>query len=173
MMSVPTWIVGGRHTTVYVHGTVCGKVLVYSPERIVIEGSLIYAHDPRSTPDANDYLGLLSGKDVEIARPDVTGPGDLAIDAAVYARRRFVVSDEDAPPNGTLSIYGSVTAGSLSATEPRYVTKYEFDRRFEQLRPPGFPVTNRYEIEAWDAAWRQVDDDRAGAAPESAPLSKN
>ena len=163
-LSEPTWIVGGRRTAVYVRGTVCGKVLVYSPERIVIEGSLVYAHDPRSTPDADDYLGLLSGGDVEIARPEVTGPGDLAIHAAVYARRRFLVSDEDASPNGTLSIYGSVTAGSLSATEPRYVTKYEFDRRFEQLRPPGFPLTNRYEIEAWDAAWRQVDDDRSGAA---------
>jgi len=171
-MSVPTWIVGGRHTTVYVRGTVCGKVLVYSPERIVIEGSLIYAHDPRSTTDADDYLGLLSGRDVEIARPEVTGPGDLAIDAAVYARRRFVVSDEDIPRNGTLSIYGSVTAGSLSATEPRYVTKYEFDRRFEQMRPPGFPVTNRYEIEAWDAAWSEVDDDRSEAG-ESARVSKD
>ena len=98
-------------------------MLVYSPERIIIEGSLIYVHDPRRTADGGDYLGLLSRKDVEIARLDVTGPGDLEIQAAVYARRRFVVTDYDAPREGTLLIYGSLTAGSLSATEPRYATR--------------------------------------------------
>jgi len=146
IMSTPAYIVGAHRATICVHGTVGGKVLVYSPERIVIEGNLVYAHDPRLTADADDYLGLLSSNDVEIAPPDVTGPGDLEIHAAVYARRRFVVTDEDAPRNGTLFIYGSLTAGSLSATEPRYSTRYQFDRRFEHERPPGFPVTNRYEI---------------------------
>jgi hypothetical protein len=162
VMSTPAYIVAARNTTICVHGTVSGKVLVYSPERIVIEGSLIYAHDPRLTADADDYLGLLSSKDVEIARPNVTGPGDLEIHAAVYARRRFVVTDEDAPRNGTLLIYGSLTAGSLSATEPRYSTRYQFDRRFEHERPPGFPLTNRYEIESWDTQWRQVEDAPSG-----------
>ena len=158
VMSTPTYIVGARNTTLHVHGTVGGKVSVYSPERIVIEGSLIYAHDPRLTADADDFLGILSSKDVEIARPEVTGPGDLEIHAAVYARRRFVVTDEDAPRNGTLLIYGSLTAGSLSATEPRYATRYQFDRRFEHERPPGFPVTERYEIESWDPQWREAAD---------------
>jgi hypothetical protein len=164
VMSTPAYIVGARNATLHVHGTVGGKVLVYSPERIVIEGSLIYAHDPRLTADADDYLGILSGKDVEIARPEVTGPGDLEIHAAVYARRRFVVTDEDTPRNGTLLIYGSLTAGSLSATEPRYATRYQFDKRFEHVRPPGFPVTERYEIESWDTQWRQIGDEPSGDA---------
>jgi len=164
IMSTPAYIVGAHRATICVHGTVGGKVLVYSPERIVIEGNLIYAHDPRLIADADDYLGLLSSQDVEIAPPKVTGPGDLEIHAAVYARRRFVVTDEDAPRSGTLVIYGSLTAGSLSATEPRYATRYEFDRRFEHERPPGFPVTNRYEIESWDTQWREVADDPSGEA---------
>jgi hypothetical protein len=164
VVRTPAYIVGARNTTLHVHGTVGGKVSVYSPERIVIEGSLIYAHDPRLTADADDYLGILSGKDVEIAPPEVTGPGDLEIHAALYARRRFVVTDEDAPRNGTLLIYGSLTAGSLSATEPRYATRYQFDRRFEHERPPGFPVTERYEIESWDTQWRQIGDEPSGDA---------
>ena len=164
VMSTPAYIVGASNTTICVHGTVSGKVLVYSPERIVIEGSLVYAHDPRLTADADDYLGLLSSKDVEIARPDVTGPGDLEIHAAVFARRRFVVTDEDAPRNGTLLIYGSLAAGSLSATEPRYATRYQFDRRFEHERPPGFPQTKRYEIESWDQQWSEVGDEPSGNA---------
>jgi hypothetical protein len=146
-------------------------VVVYSPEGIIVEGSLIYAHDPHSSPDADDYLGLISSKDVEIAPPNVTGPGDLEIHAAIYAKRRFVVTDEHSTGTATLLIHGSLTAGSLSATEPRYATRYDFDRRFEQVRPPGFPVTNRYEVETWDAQWRDAEADPPGDAATSVPLS--
>jgi hypothetical protein len=84
----------------------------------------------------------------------VTGPGDLEIHAAIYAKRRFIVTNEYVPEDATLLIYGSLTAGSLSATEPRYATKIEFDPRFERIRPPGFPMTDRYEIDAWNAQWQ-------------------
>jgi len=168
-LSAVHYILGARNTTICVRGTVRGKVLVYSPERIVIEGNLIYAHDPRAALNADDYLGLLSSKDVEIATQDVTGRGDLEIHGAIYAGRRFTVTDEDAPNSGTLLIFGSLTAGSLSATEPRYATRYEFDRRFEHARPPGFPVTDRYEVEAWDTQWQQVDNDRLTGNAEASP----
>lgn len=148
-----TFIIGARGKTLYVRGTVRGQVLVYSPSRIVIEGDLTYATNARSAPDSGDALGLVCDGTIEVAGPKVTGPGDLEIDAAVYARRRFVVTHELSRPSGTLRIYGSLTAGSLSATEPRYATNIEFDPRFEHLRPPGFPVTNRYEMESWDARW--------------------
>ena len=167
-LSTPAYILAARNTTLCVRGTVRGKVLVYSPERIVIEGSLRYAHDPRQSADADDYLGLLSGKDVEIGSPQVTGPGDLQIEAAVYARRRFVVTDEDTPRNGTLLIYGSLTAGSLSATEPRYATRYQYDKRFEYERPPGFPLTDRYEVDSWDPQWREAE---AETSEEGSPPS--
>src|SRR5690349_16936108 len=137
-LSAPHYLVAGRGATLAVHGTVKGAVVVYSPQRIVIEGNLVYAHDPRSDPAAEDYLGLISSKDVEIAPPSVTGPGDLEIQAAIYARRQFIVVDEHTPGGsttcpcaGTLSIHGSLTAGSLSPTEPRYATRYDFDERFE------------------------------------------
>lgn len=172
-VSAPQYIMGSRGTRICIRGTVRGQVVVYSPEGIIVEGSLIYAHDPRSSPDADDYLGLISSKDVEIAPPNVTGPGDLEIHAAIYAKRRFVVTDEQAPGTATLLIHGSLTAGSLSATEPRYATRYAFDPRFEQVRPPGFPVTNRYEVEAWDAEWRDANDDPPGGAAASAPMSRN
>ena len=76
-------------------GVVAGRVLVYSPQRIVIEGSLTYARDPRDVPDSGDYLGLVSNKYVEVASPGVTGPGDLEIDAAIFAGRRFLVRNID------------------------------------------------------------------------------
>jgi hypothetical protein len=156
LSSAPSYIAGGPRSSVHVRGTVNGTVVVCSPQLIVIDGDLVYAHDPRSTPDADDYVALVSDKDIEIARPPVTGPGDLRIDAAVYARGRFVVTDEYVRGNATLFIYGSLTAGSMSASEPRYATRIEFDPRFEQVRLPGFPMTNRYEIEAWDAHWEHA-----------------
>jgi hypothetical protein len=156
------YIAGGANTSLYIRGTIKGTVLVYSPESIVIEGNLVYARDPRLAADASDYLGLVSDNSIEIARPTVTGPGNLEIDAAIYARRRFVVTHEEAQESATLLIYGSLTAGTLSATEPRYATNVRFDPRFEQLRPPGFPMTNRYEIETWDQQWKPDDE----AAPE-------
>jgi hypothetical protein len=51
-------------------------------------------------------------------------------------------------------IYGSVTAGSITATEPRFATKIEFDRRLTNARPPSFPLTDRYELESWNGEWR-------------------
>jgi hypothetical protein len=148
------YLIAAPKVELHVRGTVNGKVLVYSPERIVIEGNLLYAHDPAVAADADDYLGIVSDRYVEIAPPDVTGPGDLTINAAIYAKRCFTVKAYGVRDGGLLNIYGSLTAGSLSATEPRYRTKIQFDRRLETLRPPSFPMTDRYEVESWDGVWK-------------------
>ncbi|MEL7449922.1 MAG: hypothetical protein AAFN78_11985 [Pseudomonadota bacterium] len=152
-----TYLIGARGKPLHISGVVNGKVLIYSPSRIVIEDDLVYAHRPGARLGADDYLGLVSDKDVHIAGPDITGPGDLNVHGAIYARRRFVVKRYMAREHGLLSIYGSLTAGSLSATEPRYNTRIRFDERLENLRPPGFPTTNRFEVEDWDGAWVEED----------------
>lgn len=148
-----TYFIADRKVSIHVQGTVNGKVLVYSPERIVIEGNLVYEQNPEEVPDADDYLGLVSDKYVDIAPPDVTGPGDLSIDAAIYAKRRFGVRGYRHRESALLRLYGSLSVGSLSATEPRYNTRIRFDQRLEELRPPGFPMTSRYEVESWDTIW--------------------
>jgi hypothetical protein len=150
------YMVAAEDKALHIKGTVNGKVLVYSPERIVIEDDLMYARDP-GTVGADDYLGLVSDKSVEIAGPGVTGSGDLRIHASIYAKRRFVVRNYRSKASGTLHIYGSLIAGSVTATEPRFATKIEFDRRLDNVRPPSFPLTDRYELQAWDGAWT-IDD---------------
>ncbi|MET0533258.1 MAG: hypothetical protein ABW171_03455 [Steroidobacter sp.] len=149
----PVYFIARPGTTLYVQGTLSGNILVYSPHRIVIEDDLIYANDPRKTRDSRDYLGLVCDRYVEVAPPNVTGPGDLEVHAAIFAGRRFVVRDIDHARSATLRIYGSLSAGSMSASEPRYATEIEYDPRFEQRRPPGFPLTGRYEAEDWDGNW--------------------
>jgi len=148
-----TYLIADRKVKLYVKGTVNGKVLVYSPERIVIEDDLVYEQNPEEVPDADDYLGLVSDKYVDIAPPDITGPGNLLINAAIYAKRRFAVRGYRFRENAMLYLYGSLSVGSLSVTEPRYYTKIRFDQRLDDLRPPGFPMTDRYEVESWDTAW--------------------
>ena len=155
------YLLGLDGATLRIKGRVRGKVLVYTPERIVIDNDLRYAraHD---APDADDYVGLVAERTVEIAEPDVTGLGDLHVDASIYALRQFAVREFRSRPSGTLTIFGSLTAGSLTATEPRYATKVEFDPRLKNARPPSFPLTDRYELESWDGEWR-VDGDGASA----------
>ena len=157
--TAPSYIAGAPRAAILVHGTVNGRVMVYSPKLIVIEGDLVYAHDPRGTPGSDDYMALVSDNDIEIAPPSVTGPGDLRIDAAVYARGRFTVADGNVRGHATLFVYGSLIAGSVSASEPRYATRVAFDPRFEHVRPPSFPMTDRYELETWDSHWQRVETD--------------
>jgi hypothetical protein len=142
--------------TVRLRGVVSGQVLVYSPERIVVEDDLTYARDPRSDPNSEDFLGIVCDRDIEVAPPDVTGPGDLQIQAALFAKHRVIVTKSGHRPSATLKILGSLAAGSLTASEPRYATKVEYDWRFERLRPPEFPSTNRFEAEDWDGEWTEV-----------------
>jgi hypothetical protein len=148
----PVYLLAAKGVTLYVSGEVKGKVMVYSPTRIVIEGDLTV-----NSLEANDVLGLVSGKDVVIANQTSTGAGDLHINASIYARRRFVVRDFSKPRTGTLRILGSVSAGSVSATQPRYATKISFDKRFENIRPPGFPTTDKYEIASANTDWSIID----------------
>lgn len=147
------YLLGTGKAQLHVSGVVNGRVLVYSPERIVIEGDLRYADDPRRNRASDDYLGIVSDRSIEIAAARITGPGDLRVDAALYARRNFRVRDFRSGETALLHLYGSLTAGSLDATEPRYRTRVEFDKRLEQIRPPAFPVTDRYELYAWDGTW--------------------
>jgi hypothetical protein len=147
------YLIGLEHVTLHIKGIVNGKVLVYSPDEIVIEDDLRYAA-ARGAHDADDYLGLVAEGDVEIAEPKITGHGDLTVEASIYARGTFAVRNFRSARSGTLAIYGSVTAGSLTATEPRFATKIEFDPRLANARPPSFPLTDRYELASWDGEWR-------------------
>jgi len=150
----PFFIIGSKKKKLHLKGVLRGKVLVYSPGKIIIDGDITYARHPEVSFAAEDYLGIVSGKDVEIAHPSVTGPGDLNIFAAIYAKGRFRVRHRRGKRGATLFIYGSLTTGSLSATEPRYATRIRTDKRLENQRPPNFPMTDRYEMLDWDGQWQ-------------------
>ena len=148
----PIYIYSARHSKLHVGGTVNGKVLLYSPKGIIIESSIMYA-DSGSIEPHDNFLGLVSDKDIVVADSKVTGPGDLQIDASIYAKREFKVKNYTDKHAGTLRIFGSLTAGTHSATEPRYATSIVFDKRIEDTRPPNYPVSDRYELALSERDW--------------------
>lgn len=149
----PFYILAGSSVKLSASGTINGKVLLYSPKRVTIEGNLVYANRG-DIATGGDFLGIVSGRDVVIAASTITGPGDLRIDASIYAKGQFKVKNYRSPERATLHLFGSVSAMSMGATEPRYATNIVFDQRLENTRPPGFPVTNRYELAAADQDWK-------------------
>jgi hypothetical protein len=152
----PRHLIGDKGAKLYVSGTVSGMFTVYSPTDIEIENDLVYAKDPRSSLFSRDFLALISGRDIKIANGAITGAGDLHIHGALFARRRFSIENVQQTKPGTLYILGSLTAGTIWETEPRFATKMDYDKRFEYLRPANFPMTRRYEVESWDQGWEEV-----------------
>jgi hypothetical protein len=152
----PRHLIGDKGAKLYVSGTVSGMFTVYSPTDIEIENDLVYAKDPRSSLFSRDFLALISGRDIKIASGAITGAGDLHIHGALFAKRRFSIVNVQQTKPGTLYILGSLTAGTLWETEPRFATKMDYDKRFEYLRPANFPMTRRYEVESWDQGWEEV-----------------
>ena len=153
----PRYLIGDKGAKLYVSGTVSGMYTVYSPSDIEIENDLVYAKDPRDTVISRDFLALISGRDIKVATAQITGVGDLHVHAALFARRRFMIESVANGRPGTLYILGSLTAGTILETEPRYATKMDYDKRFEYLRPASFPMTRRYEVDSWDADWKEVE----------------
>jgi hypothetical protein len=160
----PQFLIAEKGVKLYVRGTVRGVFTVYSPSDIEIEDDLVYLKDPRQTLISRDFLALIAGRDIKVSGPEVTGPGDLTVHAALFARRRFFTESIDKAKPATMFIYGSLTAGTLYATEPRYATKLDYDKRFEFLRPANFPMTRRYEVDSWDQDWREVEGGENDAA---------
>ncbi len=165
----PHYLIGEKGAKLYVRGTVAGIFTVYSPTDIEIEGDLTYLKDPRETLISRDFLALISGRDIRVAGPEITGDGDLHIHAALFARRRFCIESVDRGKAGRLMMLGSLTAGTILETEPRYATNLDYDKRFEYLRPASFPMTRRYEVDSWDEDWEEVESaEQQRARPELA-----
>ena len=91
--SPASYLIAKGKAKLHIQGTVSGKVLVYSPERLVIVGDLVYARDPERNDNVDDFIGLVSAKSIRVAGPKITGPrrpenhgGDLC-EAPVFDRR--------------------------------------------------------------------------------------
>ncbi len=150
----PFIISGFKKGRLHIRGVIHGKILVFSQNDIIIDGSITCKVNPRLLTNSQDYLGVVSEKDIIIAEPKVTGRGDLHLYGAYFAKKRFRIRKFWYKNDGAkLYIFGSLTAGSAGATEPRYGTRIKFDPRLRRKRPPFFPMTDQYEVTHWDKKW--------------------
>ncbi len=153
----PRYLIGEKGATLYVSGVVSGIFTVYTPADVEIENDLVYSKDPRDVLISRDFLALIAGRDIRVASGKITGTGDLHIHAALFARRRFWIEAVERARPGKMFILGSLTAGTILETEPRYATQLDYDQRFEYLRPASFPMTRRFEVNSWDQGWEEVE----------------
>ena len=104
------FIIGNNGKKIHVKGTVEGNILVYSAGDIIIDDDLFYARSPDKFSNSDDYLGLVSERNIEVADPSITGPGDLQVHRLVLAG----VADRGITPSkGTIE---SGTFGSRAST---------------------------------------------------------
>ena len=164
----PLLVAATGNARLEVSGEINGIVALFSPNRITINGNLVYADNQSE----HSQLTLISDGSIEIASQSVTGGGDLQIHAAIYARQRFSVRRFRDRHQGELFIFGSLVAGSLSATEPRFTTHIRHDARFESNRPPAFPGTGQLQLAGWDQQWsvRSLTEQPLSGAPDIDPL---
>ena len=136
----PQYLIAEKGAKLYVRGTVRGIFTVYSPSDIEIEDDLVYLKDPR----ADGHLARLPRAHLRARHQGGSAPGHRPrrSDTCTPRCSRTAASSpkrSTTARSATMFIYGSLTAGTISDTEPRYATKLDYDKRFEYLRPASFP----------------------------------
>jgi cytoskeletal protein CcmA (bactofilin family) len=148
--------------TMWIEGTLDGKVTIGSGADIHIRGDVLY-EDARPyegpLPGCDDVLGLIAAGDVVV---DMTGPNmnDCVIHAHVMAlQSSFTVeSYNQGPPRGDLVVWGGVVqedpgpVGSFNHYDiivHGYTKDYHYDPRLSTGAPPWYPQTGRYTVVSW------------------------
>lgn len=144
------FVTGGDLT---VSGTLNGRLSMGTNRNIIIDNNLTYADDPRTNPDSDDVLGLISEKDVVIGQG---APADVEVDASIMALgNSFIVENWwEGPAKGTLTVYGGMIQrergpvgtfdGSTGERLSGYSKNYHYDTRFLGAPPPYYPKTGDY-----------------------------
>ena len=139
-------------------GTMKGQLTIGSAGDVRITDSVKYADDPRLNPKSKDVLGIVSGKNVMVAKE---APQNLEIDASVMAiDRSFAVEDWwEKPPKGKLTVYGGLIQanrgivgsfnGNTGTKLSGYTKDYHYDQRLNSMNPPFFPATGDYKTLVW------------------------
>jgi hypothetical protein len=142
-----------------ISGSLNGRLTVGAGRDIIIPGNLTYALDPRTHPESDDMLGIISERDVIIEHS--TGP-DLEIDGCVMALdTSFMLEDySQGPAKGTLTVYGGIIQdergpvgtfnGSTGQKLSGYSKDYSYDSRLLSNPPPFMPTTGDYIVLSWE-----------------------
>jgi hypothetical protein len=143
-------IITDSNMDIHVEGVVDGEVTIIADRDILIEDDIVYATNPITNPNCNDYLGLIARHRVRIVE-NAANSNDVVIHAAIIAHHdEIVVQNYDTGgPWGTLTIVGSVVENDYlpvgTVTPTGYVMNQIYDVRLRDRTPPYFPRLDRVE----------------------------
>ena len=157
-------------------GSITGQLTIATEEDAYINGSILYANDPRTITNSTDALGIVSGLDIVVGD---SAPNNLEIDAAMMATGILkpssgysspfsssvgagafgVDSYSSGSPRGILTLYGGIVqenrgpVGTLDGNgniATGYSKNYSYDKRFIDNPPPFYPaVKNQFQWSNW------------------------
>jgi len=130
---------------VYVEGIVDGTVTIGGSKDIYITDDITYKDDPRTNPDSDDMMGLISKRNVYVQYNAQNRMG-CTIHASVFTMDgSFQAENIVFSPPARLEILGGVcqrTRGAVGRLNPPrgYKKYYQYDDRLSYMSPPFFPV---------------------------------
>ena len=142
-----------------ISGVLNGRLTVGADSDVIIRNNIVYADNPRTNPNSDDAMGIISESDVVI---DNSTPFDLEIDGCIMAMNTsFVLEDWwVGPPKGTLNIYGGIIQnergpvgtfnGITGQKVSGYSKNYLYDSRLLSSPPPFMPTTGDYVTLSWE-----------------------
>lgn len=147
------WVKG----EVVIEGTLKGQLTILADGNIRIWDDLKYATDPMVDPNSEDFLGLVSYRNVIVADSD-PNQNDVIIQAAIMAYdggsldKVFIAENwNKRPPSGTIYLIGGVCqeergpVGQFSASgiiQNGFLKNYRYDPRFAKKSPPNYPLVS-------------------------------
>jgi len=142
-----------------ISGVLNGKLTAGSSGDVIIRDNIVYADDPRTNPNSDDIMGIISESDVII---DDGAPSNLEIDACVMGMNTSFMFENwwIGPPKGTLSVYGGIIQdergpvgtfnGMTGQKVSGYSKNYLYDPRLLSSPPPYMPTTGDYVTLSWE-----------------------
>ena len=142
-----------------VSGTLNGRLTIGTERDVIIPNNIVYADNPRTNPNSDDVLGIISEGNVVI---DDQAPTNLEIDASIMALdASFTLENySQGLPKGTLTVYGGIIQnergpvgtfnGSTGQKVSGYSKNYLYDSRLLGSPPPFMPATGDYVTLSWE-----------------------
>ena len=145
---------------------------------VFIDGNLECNSDPQSNPNSTDVIGVVAQNNVTVMGDNdfmnhyhngslaADPPINPTIEAAIYAQNGSFSAYYQGTPYygvgtsyllstlGSVNVYGSISNYQIGVTsDPNirygYNAHYRFDPRFNNIAPPYFPLTGKYQILSW------------------------
>lgn len=158
----PNGVIAIDKGELFVEGSVNGRVTLASLRSsgnqggtTTITNSLTMSDNPKTNPNSDDMMGIVSYGDITIAD---NGATQFSVDGTLYSYTGgLAVEHGTSRTAGNLTINGGLIAEKLYATSngaagnqrKGYNLQLRFDERFATDSPAYFPATGKYEILSW------------------------